>query len=135
MDVPENTSSPTIVAPYPTSTRQLRSSVVPAPKILSRELRSLQNNHVAYITHLPPDTKDQANQREFAMIQAEFNSVAGFDDGSSTPTNYKELVIQKNQARWWASMKNEFHGMETKGVLEIVLMSSMPAGRNLVGNR
>jgi hypothetical protein len=32
MDVPETTSRPTIVAPYPTSRRQLRSSVVPAPK-------------------------------------------------------------------------------------------------------
>jgi hypothetical protein len=35
MDVPE-TSSPAIVAPYPTSTRQLRSLVVPAPKKMSR---------------------------------------------------------------------------------------------------
>jgi hypothetical protein len=32
------------------------------------------------------------------MIQAAFNSVAGFDDGSDTPKNYKELVKHKNQA-------------------------------------
>jgi hypothetical protein len=36
MDVPETTSSPTIVAPYPTSTRQIRCSVVHATKIMSR---------------------------------------------------------------------------------------------------
>jgi hypothetical protein len=47
MDVPETTLSPTIVAPYPTSTRQLRSSVVHAPKKMSMEIRSLQSNHVA----------------------------------------------------------------------------------------
>jgi Reverse transcriptase (RNA-dependent DNA polymerase) len=32
-------------------------------------------------------------------------------------------------------MKKEFHVMETKGVWEIVLMSSMPAGRKVVDNR
>jgi hypothetical protein len=108
MDVPETTSNPTIVAPYPTSTRQLRSSVVPATKKISRELRSLQSNHVAYITQAPPETEDQAYQREFDMIQAAFNSVAGFDNGSNTPRNYKELVKHKNQEGWWASMKKEF---------------------------
>jgi hypothetical protein len=37
MDVPETASDPTIVAPYPTSTRQLRSSVIRAPKKLSSD--------------------------------------------------------------------------------------------------
>jgi hypothetical protein len=32
-------------------------------------------------------------------------------------------------------MKKEFQAMETKVVWEIVLMSSMPAGRKVVGNR
>jgi hypothetical protein len=104
MDVPEITSSPTIVAPYPTSTRQLRSSVDPVPKKKIRESRSLQSNHVAYITHFLSETKEQACQREFAMIQAVFNSFSGFNDGSNTPKNYKELVKHKDQAGWWASM-------------------------------
>jgi Reverse transcriptase (RNA-dependent DNA polymerase) len=69
------------------------------------------------------------------MIQAAFNAVSGFDDCSDTPKNYKEVLKHKNQAGWWASMKNEFHAMETKGVWEVVLMSSMPAGRKAVGNR
>jgi hypothetical protein len=84
-DVPKATSTPTIVAPYPTSTRKLRSSVVHAPKKMSRELCNLQSNHVAFITHLIPETKDQVYKREFAMIQAAFNSVSGFDDGSEAP--------------------------------------------------
>jgi hypothetical protein len=42
MDFPEITSCPTIVAPYQTSTRQRRSSVVHAPKKMSREIRCLQ---------------------------------------------------------------------------------------------
>jgi Reverse transcriptase (RNA-dependent DNA polymerase) len=29
----------------------------------------------------------------------------------------------------------EYHAMETKGVCEVVLMSSMPAGRKVVDNR
>jgi Reverse transcriptase (RNA-dependent DNA polymerase) len=32
-------------------------------------------------------------------------------------------------------MKKDFHAMETKGVWEVVLMSSMPSGRKVVGNR
>jgi Reverse transcriptase (RNA-dependent DNA polymerase) len=101
---------------------------------MSREVRNLQSNHVAYITHLLPETKDQVYKREFAMIQAAFNSVSGLDDGSDLPKNYKEVLNFKNQAGWWASMTKEFHSMETKGVWEIFLMSSMPAGRQVVGN-
>jgi hypothetical protein len=39
------------------------------------------------------------------MIQAAFNSVAGFDDGSITRKTYKEVLKHKNQAGRWASMK------------------------------
>jgi Reverse transcriptase (RNA-dependent DNA polymerase) len=69
------------------------------------------------------------------MIQEAFNSVSGFDDCSDAPKNFKEVLKHKNHAGWWASMKKEFHAMETKGVWEVVLMSSMPAGRKVVGNR
>jgi hypothetical protein len=54
MDVPDVTASPTIVAPYPTSKRQLRSSVVTAPQKMSSELRNLLSSHVSYLTYLPP---------------------------------------------------------------------------------
>jgi hypothetical protein len=46
----------------------------------------------------------------------------------------KKLVKHKNQAGWWVTTKKEFHPMETKGVWEIVLLSSMPADRKVVGN-
>jgi hypothetical protein len=95
MDVPKSTSTPTIVAPYPTSTRQLRSYVVQASEKISREVRNLQSKHVAHITHLLPETKDQVYKMEFAMIQAALNSVSGFDDGSNTPKNYKEVHKHK----------------------------------------
>jgi hypothetical protein len=36
------------------------------------------------------------------MIQATFNSVAGFDDGRDTPKTYKEVLKHKNQAGLWA---------------------------------
>jgi hypothetical protein len=91
MDVPKATSTPTIVALYPSSTRQLKSSVVHAPNKMSMEVRNLQSNHVAYITHLLPETEDQVYKRVSAMIQGAFNSVSGFDDGSNTPKNYKEV--------------------------------------------
>jgi hypothetical protein len=52
MEIPETTSNPTIVAPYPTSTRQYRSSVIPLPKKMARELLSKQSNHVAYINKM-----------------------------------------------------------------------------------
>jgi hypothetical protein len=60
---------------------------------------------------------------------AVFNSVAGFDDSSDTPKNYKDVLKHKNQAGWWELMKQEFHAMETTEVWEIALMSSMPPGR------
>jgi Reverse transcriptase (RNA-dependent DNA polymerase) len=135
MDVPETTSNPAIVASYPTSTRQLRSAVVSAPKKRSRKVRSLQSNHVAYITQAQSETKDKAYHREFAMIQAAFPSVTGLDDGNYTPKTNKESLKHKNQAGWWASKKKDFHAMETKGVWEIELMSSMPAGRKVIVNR
>jgi hypothetical protein len=56
------------------------------------------SNHVAYITHLIPETEDQVCQREFAMIQAAFNLVSGFNDGSDKAKNYKEVLKHKNQA-------------------------------------
>jgi hypothetical protein len=133
MDVPEITSSHTIVAPYPTSTRQLRNYVVHAPNIMSREIRSIQRNHVAYITQGIPETRDQVYKIKFAMSQASFNSVAGFDDGSDTPNTYKEVLKPKNQSGWWASINKEIHAMETKGFWEVVLISSMPAGQMVAG--
>jgi hypothetical protein len=36
------------------------------------------------------------------MIQAFFNSVAGFNDGSDMPITYKDVLKHKNQAGWWA---------------------------------
>jgi hypothetical protein len=78
MDAPKAEPSPEIVAPYPTSTRQLRSSVI--PKKMSREVRNLQSNHVAFITHTVPEPKDQVYRKELAMIQAAFNSVSGFEE-------------------------------------------------------
>jgi hypothetical protein len=73
---------------------------------MSWDLRDLQSNHVAYINkQVLPETKGQAYQKEFAMIQAAFDLVAGFDDGSDTPKTYKELLKQNNQTAWWTSMK------------------------------
>jgi hypothetical protein len=96
MDVPGTTLNSTIVAPSPTSSRQLRSSVVSAPEKMSRELRSLQSNHVAYLTKALPDTKDQAYQNDFALIQAAFHSVAGFYDDNNTTNTYKEVLNRKS---------------------------------------
>jgi hypothetical protein len=69
------------------------------------------------------------------MLNAAFNSVAGFDDGSDTPKDYKDVLKHKNQIGWWDSMRKEFIPMETKGVWEIVLMSTVPSGRKIIGNR
>jgi hypothetical protein len=138
MNIPD-TTNPAIVAPYPKSTRELRSlrygTIGPAPEKIAWALRGLQSNHVVYINkQVLPESKDNTYQREFSMIQAAFNSVAGFDDGSDTPKNYKDVLKHKSQAWWWASIEQEFNAMEANGVWEFVLMSSMPPGRKVVGN-
>jgi hypothetical protein len=46
------------------------------------------------------ESKDKAYQSRFAMIQAAFNSDAGFDDGNDTPKNYNHLLKHKHQAGW-----------------------------------
>jgi hypothetical protein len=69
------------------------------------------------------------------MLGAAFNSVAVFDDGSGIPKNFKDVLGHKNQKGWWESMKKVFNAMETKGVLDIVQLSSMPSGRKIVGDR
>jgi Reverse transcriptase (RNA-dependent DNA polymerase) len=137
VDISDKIPNPPLISvPYPKGPRELRSlsyGTAPAPKRLARELKSLQssNIHVAYINRqIKPD-----NENEFTMLSAAFNSIAGFDDGSDTPKNYKYVLGHKNQAKWWESMNNEFHAMESKGVWKIVPLSSMPHGRKLVGNR
>jgi hypothetical protein len=47
------------------------------------------------------------------MLNAAFNSVAGFDDGSNTPKTYKDVLKHANQKGWWDCMKNEFLAMDT----------------------
>jgi hypothetical protein len=85
MDVPQATA-PISPVPYPKVSRALRSlqygNIGPAPKRMTRELRGLQSNlHIAYINNrVLPDY-----DKEYAMINAAFNSVPGFDDGSDTP--------------------------------------------------
>jgi hypothetical protein len=71
---------------------------------------------------------------EITMLSAAFNTIAGFDDGSDTPKNYKDVLGHKNQAKWWESMKKEFNAMESKGEWKIVPLSSMSHGMKLVGN-
>jgi hypothetical protein len=57
------------------------------------------------------------------MISAAFNSFAGFYDGNDTPKTYKDVLSHKNQAKWWESMKKEFHAMESNGVWKILLIA------------
>jgi Reverse transcriptase (RNA-dependent DNA polymerase) len=80
------------------------------------------NIHGPYINRkIQPDI-----EKEFTLLSPAFNSIAGFDDGSDTPKNYKDVLGHKNQDKWWA--------MESKGVWKIFPLSSMPHGRKLVGN-
>jgi Reverse transcriptase (RNA-dependent DNA polymerase) len=61
------------------------------------------------------------------MLDAAFNSVAGFDDGSDTPKSYKDVLKHENQKGWWDPMKEAFLTMYGK--------LSMPPGRKIIGNR
>jgi hypothetical protein len=69
------------------------------------------------------------------MLGTAFNSVAGFDDGSGIPKNFKYVLGHKRQQGWLESMKREFNAKETKCFWKIIPMSSMPSGRKIVGNR
>jgi hypothetical protein len=105
MDVPPATA-PIVPVPYPKASREFRSlqygTIGPAPKRMTRKLRGLQSNlHIAYINNqVLPD-----HDTEYAMLNAAFNSVAGFDDGSDTSKAYKDVLKQKNKTGWWDSMK------------------------------
>jgi hypothetical protein len=88
MDVPQATA-PNVPVPYPKLSRELRSlqygTLGPAPKRMTRKLRRLHSNlHIAYINNqVLPD-----HDKEYAMLNAAFNSVAGFDAGNDTPKAY-----------------------------------------------
>jgi hypothetical protein len=77
---------------------------------MTRDLRGIQSSlHFAYINNqVLPD-----HDKQYAMLNAAFNSVAGLDDGSDTPKTYKDVLQHKNQKVWWDSMKKDFHAMET----------------------
>jgi Reverse transcriptase (RNA-dependent DNA polymerase) len=66
------------------------------------------------------------------MLSVAFNSIAGFDDGSDTPKNYKDVLGHKNQAKWWESMKRHFNAIESRGLWKKVPIFS---GRKLAANR
>jgi hypothetical protein len=97
MDVPQATA-PIAPVPYPKVSRELRSlqygNIGPAPKRMTRELRGLQSNlHIAYINNqVLPD-----HDKEYAMLNAAINSVAGFDYGSDTPKTYRDVLKHSNQ--------------------------------------
>jgi hypothetical protein len=76
----------------------------PAPKKLSRELKGLQirNVRIAYISR---QTKKDILDKEYLMLGAAVNSVAGFDDGSGIPKNLNDVLGHNNQKGWWESMK------------------------------
>jgi hypothetical protein len=73
-------------------------TVGPAPKIMSRELKGLEQPFAYIKKQVLPYSKENAYQRELAMIQTAFNSVAGFDHGSYTSKNYKDVLKNENQA-------------------------------------
>jgi hypothetical protein len=85
MYVPPYTA-PIVPVPYPKVSRDLCSlnygTIGPASKIMTRRLRGLQSKlHIAYINNqVSPD-----HDKEYAILNAAFNSVAGFDVGSDTP--------------------------------------------------
>jgi hypothetical protein len=75
---------------------------------VSRKLCGLQNSlPISYINNQVSPYHD----KEFALLNAGFNSVAGFDDGSHIPKTYKDVLKHKNQKGWWDSMKKEIHAM------------------------
>jgi hypothetical protein len=135
MDVPPATA-PIVPVPYPKVSQELRilsfGIIAPALKRMTRKLQGLQSIlHIACIKNqVLPD-----HDKEYAILNAAFNSIAGFDDGSDTPKTYKDVLNHNNPNVWWDSMKEEFHAMETKAVWEIILMSSMPPGRKVIANR
>jgi hypothetical protein len=74
MDVPDTNSKPQIVAPYPKSSRGLRSlsfgTLGPAPIKTPTEFKSHQINHVGCIEkQVLPESKDKACQSKFAKMQ------------------------------------------------------------------
>jgi hypothetical protein len=91
---------------------------------MSQEIRSLQRSeiNVAYINRQIKPVK----KKEFSMLYASFNSVAGFEHGSETTKNNNDVLGHKNQIKWWEYLECEFYAMENKGVWNIVPISSMP---------
>jgi hypothetical protein len=76
-----------------------------------------------------PDIK----QEEYVMINAAFNSIAGFDDGSDTPKTCKVVLNHKGQKA--INVLNEqklpCHGIQI--CMGIYLMSFVPAGIKVIG--
>jgi hypothetical protein len=116
--VSDNVPNPPLLpVPYPNGSRELRSlsyRTVPAPKLMTRELKGLQssNIHFAYINRQIKPEKDI----ELTKLRAAFKSIAGLNDVIDTLENYMDVLGHKNQGKWWESMKQEINAMERKGV-------------------
>jgi hypothetical protein len=70
---------------------------------MTQDLKGLHssNIHFANINRHIKTEKD----KELTVLSAAFNYIEGFDDGSDTPKNYKDVLGHKNQDNWWESMK------------------------------
>jgi hypothetical protein len=88
--------------PYPRGSIELSLSygTAPEPKRMTPELKGLQssNIHVAYINrNIKPE-----QEKDFTILCPAFNTIAGFDVGSDTPKNYKDVIrIKINGGNLW----------------------------------
>jgi hypothetical protein len=57
-------------------------------------MRALQTSHVAFVNRQGiPDTSD----KECAFVDFSLHTIAGYNDGSDTPMNFKDVLGHKNQ--------------------------------------
>jgi hypothetical protein len=107
-----------------------------APR-LSRLEREVRNLTTSYNPN-PGAVNEAANiavlGRMFDPLP-EMAMVAGFDDGSLEPRNYKEAMCGPNHDDWWKAMCVEFANMEEKGVWVIHHREKLPKNRKKIGNR
>jgi hypothetical protein len=79
-----------------------------------------------------PDIKD----KEYALLNVSFYSVARIDDASDMPKTYIYLLKANKQKGWWDTMKDQrFMGICTHAIHANRKKGSWPYWRSIIGPR
>ena len=85
---------------------------------------------------MPHQAEDASFNVKYVYVATNvLGSFSGGEDKEQIPNTFKEMMTLPQAARWKAASDKEITSLEKCGVYELVTITSVPNGRNVVGTR